>query len=39
MILNTQLGGSYVNGKLTPPSSWTGSVTEWSAYVRKQASV
>ena len=32
--VNTQLGGSYVGGRLTPPASWTGSVTEWSRHVQ-----
>jgi len=32
--VNLRLGGSYVAGVLTPPKSWTGSVTEWSMYVQ-----
>jgi len=34
--VNTSLGGSYVGGMLTPPSSWTQSVTEWSRYVQQE---
>jgi len=37
--VNTELGGSYVNGVLTPPAWWTGSVTEWSRYVQSEAYV
>jgi len=35
--INTELGGSYVGGMLTAPSSWTGSVTEWSRRVQQVA--
>jgi hypothetical protein len=31
--INAEQGGSFVNGVLTPPSWWTGSVTEWSRYI------
>ena len=34
LLINMELGGSYVNGLLTPPASWTGSVTEWSRHVQ-----
>jgi len=33
--VNLELGGSYVNGVLTPPRGWTGSITEWSRYIQK----
>ena len=32
--INEELGGSYVAGYLTPPASWTKSVTEWSRHVQ-----
>lgn len=35
--VNLKLGGSYVNGILTPPLGWTGTVTDWSRYVQKVA--
>lgn len=35
--VNRELGGSYVAGVLTPPASWTGTVTEWSRHVREVA--
>ena len=35
--INTELGGSYIAGMLTAPSSWTGSITEWSRYVQQVA--
>lgn len=37
--VNKQLGGSYVNGMLTPPNIWTQSVTAWSRYVQQQVAV
>jgi len=33
--INEELGGSYVAGMLTPPSWWTGSVTQWSQHVQQ----
>lgn len=33
--VNEELGGRYVGGALTPPSNWTGSVTEWSRHVQE----
>lgn len=35
--VNLELGGRYVAGLLTPPSWWTGSVTEWSRHVQAVA--
>ena len=32
--VNLELGGSYVAGVLSPPPSWTGTVTEWSKHVQ-----
>lgn len=37
--INEELGGSYVAGVLTPPASWTGSVTEWSRYIQQVTNV
>ncbi len=34
--VNIELGGRYVNGVLTPPASWSGSVTQWSRHVREE---
>lgn len=34
--VNIDLGGNYVNGVLTPPSWWTGSITQWSRYVQEE---
>lgn len=39
LTVNIGLGGSYVNGVLTPPASWTGSVTEWSRYVQRVTNI
>lgn len=33
--INRELGGSYVNGVLTAPAWWTGSITEWSRHVQE----
>jgi len=33
--INIELGGSYVAGYLTPPSWWTGTVTDWSRHVQE----
>ncbi len=33
--INRELGGSYVNGVLTAPAWWTGSITEWSGHVQE----
>lgn len=35
LLINMELGGSYVNGVLTPPDSWTGTVTGWSKHVQE----
>ena len=35
--VNLELGGSYVNGVLTPPSWWTAGVTQWSRHVQEEA--
>lgn len=37
LLINMELGGSYVNGVLTPPDSWAGSVTGWSRHVQEVA--
>ncbi len=34
--VNIELGGRYVNGVLTPPASWSGSVTQWSRHVQEE---
>lgn len=34
--VNIDLGGSYINGALTPPAGWVGSVTEWSRHVQAE---
>ena len=39
LMINRELGGSYIAGILTPPASWTGSVTEWSRHVQQVTNV
>ena len=35
--VNIELGGRYIGGLLTPPPSWTGSVTAWSKHIQEVA--
>jgi len=35
--VNIELGGRYIGGVLTPPPSWTGSVTAWSKHIQEVA--